>query len=126
MTAGQRKKQIYKVVKCELSESSLPVQHPISPECVTKLSIAWNDAHITHLQPNRVADLWRKAEEILNTPGFVVSAAGNPSARQVASVSNASSVMAPHFVYSKKCKVGIEVHCDCPVYSVHPRSVSIH
>ena len=28
---------------------------------------------------------------------------------------------APHLVYSKKAKVGIEVHCDCPVYSSTPK-----
>ena len=124
MTPEQRKNQINKVVKCKVSEC-FSMSQSTSLESVAKLiSIAWNDAHINHLQPSRVADLWKKAEEILSTPNFVVTAAGNASARQVASVSSASSssgVMAPHFVYSKKAKVGIEVHCDCPVYSSTPK-----
>lgn len=52
MTPEQRKKQIDKVVKYEVNECSPPVSHSSSSECVAKLSIAWNDAHITHLQPN--------------------------------------------------------------------------
>ena len=114
MTPEQRKKQINKVVKCKVYEYS-PMSQSSSLESVAKLSVAWNDAHITHVQPSRVADLWRKAEEILSTPDFVVAAAGNASARQVASVSSSTSsnsgVTASHCVYSKKSKVGTEVYC---------------
>ena len=75
-----------------------------SLESVAKLSVAWNDAHITHVQPSRVADLWRKAEEILSTPDFVVAAAGVHLHDKLqvlvsSSTSSNSGVTAPHFVY---------------------------
>ena len=61
----------------------------------------------------------------MNTPGFVVHAAGNDCARQVARMSAAASCdgsMPPHFVYAKKSGGhGTEVHCDCPVYSSTPK-----
>ena len=91
---------------------------------VKKLSMDWSCAHITHIQPDRVAKIWEKAENILNTPGLVLIAAGNSSARQVASIgdegSSSKSVVPPHFVYSKKSGQTIEVHCDCPMYRSTP------
>lgn len=63
---------------------------------------------------------WGKAETLLNTPGFVLPAAGNHKmSRQVASLS-AQEKGPPHFVYVEGCKVGVEVKCDCPVYRSTP------
>ena len=101
----------------------MPTPCEKSSNPTTRLSVEWNCAQITHLQPNRVADIWKKAEGILSSPNFVVSAAGNASARQVASVSGdncGKGVTPPHFVYSKKSASGVEVHCDCPVYRSTP------
>ena len=59
----------------------------------------------------------------MSTPDHILPAAGNPSARQVASLSgvnSSSGVTPPHFVYSKKSKHGTEVNCDCPVYRSTP------
>lgn len=72
--------------------------------------------------------MWNKAAKLLHTPGFVVCAAGNACARQVASMSAAASCdssKAPHFVYAKKSGHGTEEHCDCPVYSSTPK-VCLH
>ena len=71
--------------------------------------------------------MWAKAAKLLSTPGYVVQAAGNASARQIASVSAAAAsdnTAPPHFVYAKKSRGnghGTEVHCDCPVYSSTPK-----
>lgn len=124
MTPEQRKAKINKVMKQGLKNTSKPVLCGKPPDSVKKMSVDLNSAHVTHLQPNRVADLWKKAEEILNIPNFIVPAAGCPSARQVASVSGVTSsqyATPPHFVYSKKCgRGGIEVHCDCAAYRSAP------
>jgi len=75
-----------------------------------------------------VEDLWTKAAKLLRTPGFVVNAAGNTSARQVASMSATAfcgTLTPSHFVYTKKVQgCGIEVHCDCPVYSSTQHSLA--
>lgn len=120
MTPEQRKVKVEKVMKHALEKlpvlQSGPSTH--SSTSNSKLSIHWKDAQITHLQLSRVADLWKKAEEILNTPNFVVIAAGNTQARQVASVTGCTSkgVSPPHFVYAKKLGgASIQVHCDCPI-----------
>ena len=121
MTPDQRK-----VMKQGLQESSTctsALKEKSSNPNAKKISIEWCNAHITHLQLNRIADLWRKAEEILNTPNFIVPAAGNMCSRQVASISGACSskgVVQPHFVYSKKSGAGNEVHCYCSIYSSTP------
>lgn len=57
MTLEQCKKQFDKVVKCKVKDS-FHISNSSSLESATKLRIAWNDAHITHLHPNQVADLW--------------------------------------------------------------------
>lgn len=116
--------KISQVMKQGLKAPSTSVIHDKTCQPTSKLSVEWSSARITHLQPSRVADLWRKAEEILSTPDFIVTAAGNPSARQVASVSGATSskgVIPPPFVYSKKSGTGVEVHCDCPVFRSTPK-----
>ena len=93
----------------------------------TTLSTDWTKANISYLQPSRVEDLWTKAAKLLGTPGFVVSAAGNTSARQVASMSATDTSATdtstpPHFVYAKKSQgCCTEVHRDCPVYSSTPK-----
>ena len=84
MTPEQRKAKITKVMKQGLKNTSKPVLCGKPPDSVKKMSVDLNSAHVTHLQPNRVADFWKKAEEILNIPNFIVPAAGCPSARQVA------------------------------------------
>lgn len=105
------------------SSSSPTVEERAKP--VKKLSLEWKSAHISHIQSDRVARIWDKAEEILNTPGMVLPAAGNASARQVASLGegvSSRSVVPPHFVYSKKSGRGplMEVHCDCAMYRSTP------
>ena len=87
-----------------------------------KLSTDWRDTSIIHLQQSRLEDLWKKAEDILNTKNFILPAAGNTSARQVASASNYNSSLAtpPHFVFTKKTSAGVQVHCDCHVYKSLP------
>ena len=91
----------------------------------TTLSIDWTQTNISYLQPRRVEDLWTKAAKLLSTPGFVVNATGNTSVRQVASMSAIASCdtsTPTHFAYARKARrCGIEVHCDCPVYSRTPR-----
>ena len=126
MTPDQRKVKVEKVMKQPLKVLG-PVLQVEPSTCSStnnsKLSIHWKDAQITHLQTNRVADIRKKAEEILNTPNFVVVAAGNTQARQVASVTGCTSkgVSPPHFVYAKKLGgARIEVHCDCPIYKSTP------
>lgn len=131
MTPEQREVKIDRVMKvrkltnasgdCSSSSTSFSVEE--EGKALKKLSVDWNCAHITHIQPDRVAKIWEKAEEILNTPGLVLPAAGNSSARQVASVgegASSKSVVPPHFVYSKKSGQAIEVHCDCPMYRSTP------
>ena len=81
MMPEQRKAKIEKVMKQGLKDSSLPTPCEKSSNPTTRLSVEWDCAQITHLQPNRVADIWKKAEGILSSPNFVVSAAGNASAR---------------------------------------------
>ena len=123
MTPEQRKVKIEKVMKHGLKDSSLFIPCQKSSSRTPGLSVEWSSAHITHLQPNRVADMWRKAEEILSSPNLVVPAAGNASARQVASTSGGTSgksVTPPHFVYTKKSPSGVEVRCDCPVFHSTP------
>ena len=66
---------------------------------------------------------WRKAESILSAPKFILPAAGNASARQVASISSdtcSKNVIPPHFVYSNKSASVVEVHCDCPMFCSTP------
>ena len=86
MTPEQRKAKI-KVMKQGLKNSSLSTRCEKSSNPTTRLSVEWNCAQITHLQPNRVEDIWKKGESILSSPNFVAPAAGNASARQVASIS---------------------------------------
>ena len=66
-----------------------------------------------------------QSSKTVKHPGFVVHAAGNNCARQVASMSATASCdgsMPPHFVYTKKSGGhGTEVRCDCPVYSSTPK-----
>ena len=123
MTSEQRKAKIEKVMKQGLKDSSLSTLCEKSSNPNTRLSVEWSCAHITHLQPNRVADIWKKAESILSSPNLVVPAAGKACARQVASISGDNcrkGVTPPHFVYSKKSASGVEVHCDCPVFRSTP------
>ena len=64
-----------------------------------------------------------KAEELINTEGFVLPAAGAANtACQVASLTAQQSgkAEAPHYAYVQKRPVGVEVKCDCPVYSSSP------
>ena len=77
----------------------------------------------THYPSTTKPDMWKKAESILSSPNFIVPAAGNASAQQVASISGdncGKGVTPPHFVYSKKSAAGVEVHCDCPVFRSTP------
>ena len=123
MTPEQRKVKIEKIMKQGLKDSSLSTLCEKSSNPTTRLSVEWSCAHITHLQPNRVANIWKKAESILSSPKLVVPAAGNACARQVASISGdncGKGVTPPHFVYSKKSASGVEVHCDCPVFRSTP------
>ena len=65
--------------------------------------------------------MWQKAEQLFNTPGFVLPAAGNPEMFcQVANLSNQGAKnVPPHFVLAEARKIGTEVRCDCPVYRAH-------
>ena len=58
----------------------------------------------------------------VNTPGFVLPAAGNPEmSRQVASLSNQGvKNVPPHFVSAEARKIGTELRCNCPVYRSSP------
>ena len=108
MSPEQQKQQVDKVMKLALEESYLPESAQSHTTCTSRtLSTEWNVANISYSQPSHIVDLWRKGEEILNTPGYVCPAAGNVFARQVGtcSVSGATSnkgVTPPHFVHSKK------------------------
>lgn len=66
--------------------------------------------------------MWKKAEEILSTPGLILPAAGNKLARQVANTDGCSSksIAPPHFVFSKKLGATVQVHCDCAIYKSTP------
>ena len=115
----------WKVTKQGLKDSSLSTLCKKSSNPTTWLSVERSCAHITHLQPNRVADIWKKAESIWSSPNLVVPEAGNACARQVASISGdncGKGVTPPHFVYSKKLASGVEVHCDCPVFCSTPNT----
>ena len=126
MNQEQRKAIIDKLFKQKIKDdvSVLSCENH-SSEAFTTLSIDWTKANITYLQPSQVEELWSKAAKLLNTPGFVVCAARNDCARQVASVSATASCdgsIPPHFVYAKKTAgYGTEVRCDCPVYSSTPK-----
>ena len=87
MSPEQRKQQVDKVMKLALEQSYLPESAQSHTTCTSRtLRTEWNVANISHLQPSRIVDLWRKGEEILNTPGYVCPAAGNVFARQVGTV----------------------------------------
>ena len=64
----------------------------------------------------------QKAEQLFNTPRFVLPAAGNPEMSfQVASLSNQGAEnVPPHFVSAEARKIATEVRCDCPVYRSSP------
>lgn len=130
MTPEQRKQKMGKVMKQATNDSALQDE---TNNGTKQISVPWNCSNITHLQASRIADLeWKKAEYILNTPNFVIKAAGNSCARQVDSVSNeattSKTVTPPHFVYSKKSGSVMEVNCDCPIYRSTPNNyyVSMH
>lgn len=122
MTPEQRKAKQDKLLRLKVQCKPTTTLSSEASSSSVKMSVDFTSAHITHLQPNRVAELWKKAETILNTPNMVVPAAGNQPARQVASSqANASNCTTPpHYVYSKKSKKGTEIHCDCPVYRSSP------
>ncbi len=122
MTSQQRKLRIDKALKCELKGDGPTYGIEEVDTSTTRLSIKSADANIHHLQPQRIQGLWKKAEEILSTPGLILNAAGNKLARQVADVgvSSAKGVTPPHFVYSKKSGPGMEVRCDCSVFKSTP------
>ncbi len=125
MTPEQRNLKVSKMMKQGLKATTAhdPAMPTETNSGTKQISVLWNCSNITHLQPCRIADLWKKAEDILNTPNFVIQAAGNPGARQVASVSNATTsniAIPPHFVYSKRFGSVMEVHCDCPIYRSTP------
>jgi len=125
MTPDQQKIKVDKLLKYTLkSDDSVVNSESQSTQPKARLSIKWNIATIPFLQPKHVEEMWRKAENLLSTPGYVLPTAGNSSARQVASMTSATSDRStpPHFVYSKKTRSGgTEVHCDCPVYSSTPK-----
>ena len=54
MTPEQRKAKIEKVMKQGLKDSSLSTLCEKSSNTTTRLSVEWNSAHITHLQPNQI------------------------------------------------------------------------
>ena len=66
--------------------------------------------------------MWKKAEEILNTPGLILPAAGNKLAQQVANTDASSSkdITPPHFVFSKKLGATVEVRCNCGIFKSTP------
>ena len=126
MNPEQRKVKIDKLFKQNIKDDvSILICEDHSLEAVTTLSTDWSKANITYLQPSGVEELWSKAAKLLSTPGFVVPAAGNDCARQVASMSATAScdgLMPPHFVHAKKSGGhDTEVCCDCPVYSSTPK-----
>ena len=55
--------------------------------------------------------MWQEAEQLLNTPGLVLAAAGNPEMScQVASLSNQGAKnVPPHFVLAEARKIGTDV-----------------
>ena len=64
MTPEQCKVKIEKVMKQGLKDSSLSTLCEKLSNPTTRLSVERSCAHITHLQPNRVADIWKKAASI--------------------------------------------------------------
>ena len=59
----------------------------------------------------RLQDMCQEAEQLLNTPGLVLAAAGNPKMScQVASLSNQGAKnVPPHFVLAEAHKIGADV-----------------
>jgi len=87
-----------------------------SPSTVFEtFEISVNDSRIDHVGLERASRMWEKAEELINTEGFILPAAGAPdTARQVASLTAKKSGKGetPHYVHMQKCPVGVEVKCD--------------
>ena len=61
MTADQRRMKIDKVLKQGVKCSSKSVVQHKAAESTKKMSVTFSNAHVTHLHPSRVADLWKKA-----------------------------------------------------------------
>ena len=113
MTPEQRKVKIEQVMKQVLKASSLSA--PCKKTSTQLLDCVLNGAVYTSSFYR-----WRKAENILSNPNFVLPAAGNASARQVASISNdtcSKNMILPYLVNSKKSASGVKftVIAQCSV-----------
>lgn len=89
------------------------------------LSISINEAKVQHVTQERAKSMWDKAEQLLNTDGFILPAAGAANtACQVVSLTGQKSgkFETPHYVYTHKRLVGVEVKCDCPVHRSSPNT----
>jgi len=126
MSPDQRKIRIQKAYTATISgdnNSYLPSVKEIPSSSSKHLSINAYDAKVDHVSLDRAISMWEKAEELINTDGFVLPAVGAAdTARQVASLTAQKSgkAKAPHHVYMQKHPVGVQVKCDCPVYSSSP------
>ena len=129
LNAEQRKQKIQKACSAKISGSAdvlvplPPIEHVESSSSIRHLSVNATDAKIEHVSQERAASMWDKAEQLLNTDGFILPAAGAAStARQVASLTGQKSgkFETPHYVCSTKHSVGVEVKCGCPVYRSSP------
>jgi len=71
------------------------------------LSITWERAKVEHVHAERLQDMWGRAERLLGTPGFVLSAAGGHiMSRQVVNLSGQGlKDTSPHFVYAEHRKI---------------------
>ncbi len=114
MTKEQRMSKVKKAMTHPISIKKVQTSHdPVVTNASNyrKLSVNWSDtsASITHLQPSRVKDIWGKAEIILNSDNFVLPAAGNSCARQVASsVSSEGMVVVYLLILCIERSVGLE------------------
>ena len=122
MAPEQRQKQIEKVHQISFSAEEQPCLTSVMSSSSKRVSIKWETAKSEHVYIQRLQDMWQKVEQLFNTTGFALPAAGNPEmSRQVASLPNQGPKnVPPHFVLAEARKIGTEVRCNCPVYRSSP------
>lgn len=128
MNVEQRKQKIQKACSAKVQDSTgvlLALSSTENAESSSHkcLSVSIDDAKIGHVSQERIKGMWDKAEQLLNTEGFILPAAGAANtARQVASLTGQKSgkFEIPHNVCAHKHPEGMEVKCDCPVYQSAP------
>ena len=128
MNVEQRKQKIQKACTAKIPVDTgvllvLPSMEDAESSSFRSLSVNFDNAKIEHVSQKRAKSMWSKAEQLLNTDGFILPTAGAANtACQVASLTGQKSgkFETSHFVNTTKHPVGMEVICDCPVYQSAP------